>query len=536
MSESAAPGHPDAVTNPHHSPHPHPTGPYPTGRRRRFRPLRWLLAFLLIVALLVVGTVAAVVWAWSSVAVDTVGQVDFGQRLRIPPLAESRVDAAGRRVFRLTARPGEAELLPGTTTDTWGFNGPYLGPTLRAERGEQVAVEVTNRLDETTSVHWHGMHLPAEMDGGPHQPVPPRETWTPTWRVDQPAATLWYHPHPHGRTEHHVFRGLAGMFIVDDPRSRVAQRLPHRYGVDDIPVIVQDKDFAADGEMRETGDFLGGTGMLGDTVLVNGTFGPYLDVSTERVRLRLLNASTARVYDFGFSDNRAFDIIGADGGLLPRPVREDRVMLSPGERAEVVVAMRPGEDVTLRSYPPDVGGGLLARFNGGSDRFDVLQLRAADRLAPSAQVPRVLAAPPDLDADASAVDRRFELSSRRINDQKMDMARVDETVRLGDTEVWELHNRDGIQHNFHVHDVRFQVLTVAGAAPPPELAGWKDTVFLRPGMTMRIAMRFTDYADPDTPYMFHCHLLKHEDAGMMGQFVVVGPGDTAAAVGGHGLH
>jgi blue copper oxidase len=192
--------------------------------------------------------------------------------------------------------------------------------------------------------------------------------------------------------------------------------------------------------------------------------------------------------------------------------------------------------VTLRSYPPDVGGGLLARFNGGSDRFDVLQLRAADRLAPSAQVPRVLAAPPDLDADASAVDRRFELSSRRINDQKMDMARVDETVRLGDTEVWELHNRDGIQHNFHVHDVRFQVLTVAGAAPPPELAGWKDTVFLRPGMTMRIAMRFTDYADPDTPYMFHCHLLKHEDAGMMGQFVVVGPGDTAAAVGGHGLH
>jgi blue copper oxidase len=201
-----------------------------------------------------------------------------------------------------------------------------------------------------------------------------------------------------------------------------------------------------------------------------------------------------------------------------------------------VVAVRPGEDVTLRSYPPDVGGGLFSRFNGGGDRFDVLQLRAADRLAPSEPLPRELAAAPDLDADAGAVDRRFELSGRRINDLKMDMARIDETVRLGDTEVWELHNSDGIQHNFHVHDVQFQVLTVDGSAPPPELAGWKDTVFLRPGMTMRIAMRFTDYADADTPYMFHCHLLQHEDAGMMGQLVVVEPGKPAGTVGGHGLH
>ncbi len=510
----------------------HPV-PAPPRARRRFRPLRWLLGLFTLFLLLVAGIAAAVVWAWVSVPVDTVGEVEFAQRLRIPPLAESHVDADGRRVFELTAQAGQTRLLPGTTTETWGFNGSYLGPTLRAERGEEVAVEVTNAVDEVTTVHWHGMHLPAETDGGPHQPIDPGETWRPAWRIDQPAATLWYHPHPHGRTEHQVFRGLAGMFLVDDPGNPVADRLPHDYGVDDIPVIVQDKDFSADGEMRETDTFLGGTGMLGSALVVNGTLGPYLEVTTERVRLRLLNASTARVYDFGLSDDRPFDVVGTDGGLLPEPVRQDRIMLSPGERAEIVVSLRPDEQVELRSYPPDVGGGVFARFNGGGDRFDVLQLRAAEQLAPSPQVPDVLAPAPDLDRalDASAVDRRFELSGRRINDLKMDMSRIDATVELGDTEVWEVHNRDGVPHNFHVHDVQFQVLSVDGALPPPDLGGWKDTVFLRPDTTMRIALRFTDYADADTPYMFHCHLLQHEDGGMMGQFVVVRPGGAPGAVG-----
>jgi len=135
---------------------------------------------------------------------------------------------------------------------------------------------------------------------------------------------------------------------------------------------------------------------------------------------------------------------------------------------------------------------------------------------------------PDLDVADQGVDRRFELSGRQINGQEMDIARVDEVVELGSTEVWEVHNRDGVQHNFHVHDVQFQVLSIDGAAPPAELAGWKDTIFVRPGTTVKIAMRFTDYADPDTPYMYHCHLLMHEDRGMMGQFVVTEPGQVAA--------
>lgn len=200
-------------------------------------------------------------------------------------------------------------------------------------------------------------------DGGwSHQEVRPGETWSPTWRINQPAATLWYHPHPHGTTERHVYGGLAGMFILDDEvESRL--ELPRRYGVDDVPVIVQDRRFDRGGEFDDGRSQLGGVGVLGDTLLVNGTVGPYLDVTTERLRLRPLNGSNARSYDFGFADDRSYELIGTDGGLLPAPHRTDRVRLSPGERAEIVVtmraeivvAMRAGERVALRSFPPDQG-------------------------------------------------------------------------------------------------------------------------------------------------------------------------------------
>ncbi|GAB4085234.1 hypothetical protein GCM10028784_18640 [Myceligenerans cantabricum] len=151
-------------------------------------------------------------------SVTPVRAAEFDTALAIPPLARSWV-VDGVRTFDLTAQSGTTEFRPGVETPTWGFDGPYLGPTLRAERGEQVAVHVTNELDEPTSVHWHGMHLPPAMDGGPHQEIAPGGTWEPTWRIDQPAATLWYHPHPHGTTEEHVYRGLAGLFLLDDDAS-----------------------------------------------------------------------------------------------------------------------------------------------------------------------------------------------------------------------------------------------------------------------------------------------------------------------------
>jgi FtsP/CotA-like multicopper oxidase with cupredoxin domain len=466
--------------------------------------------------------------------VDTVGRVAFDRPLAVPPLAPSHRDGQGRRVFDLTAQTGQREFLAGRTTATWGLNGDYLGPTLRASRGEQVQINVRNTLGETTTMHWHGMHLPASADGGPHQPVQPGEVWSPGWRVDQPAATLWYHPHPHGQTERHVYRGLAGMFILDD-EPEAALELPREYGVDDIPVIVQDKRFHDDGRFAE-GEHRA-TGLLGDTLLVNGTVGPYLKVTTERVRLRLLNASTARIYSFGLAGHRRFALVGSDGGLLATTCDTDRIQLSPGERAEIVLAMKPGEQVVLRSFPPALGTGReMTAIAGGQDSFDVLQLRAASSLARSGPPPARLVEIPRLDPAEAAATREFRLAGRQINGKKMDMDRVDAVVAKGTTEVWEVTNRHVQPHNFHVHGVQFQLLGIGGAAPPPQLAGWKDTVYLPPRLPVQVIMRFADYADPHHPYMFHCHLLFHEDSGMMGQFVVAESGQPPASTGGSYHH
>jgi suppressor of ftsI len=459
-------------------------------------------------------------------SVSSVDEPEFTRELPVPPLAESTV-TDGVRTFRLTAQEGTTELLPGVETPTWGFDGPYLGPTLRAERGEKVAVEVANDLDVTTSVHWHGMHLPAAMDGGPHQPVEPGGTWRPTWTIDQPAATLWYHPHPHGETEEHVYRGLAGLFLLDDDASRAAD-LPREYGVDDVPVVVQDKVLDDDGRLALKDDG-GEPGTLGGTVVTNGVAGAYHQVTTERVRLRLLNGSTARTYSLGFAD-RDVDLVATDGGLLDAPVRLDQVRLAPGERAEVVVAMSPGETTRLRSAEVDLGGVAAPFAMGGNDAFDVLELRAADELAPSPEPswrPSEHAAEDALHGEDATVTRTFDLDERTINGERMDAGRIDEVAAVGSTEVWEVRNTIPMPHSFHVHDVQFRVLTIDGQAPPPELAGPKDTVYLEPRRTYRLLMRFEDYADDVLPYMYHCHMLLHEDQGMMGQLLVVEPGSGA---------
>ncbi|MFE3546207.1 multicopper oxidase family protein [Nocardia sp. NPDC059177] len=498
--------------------------------RRRLR--RALLGAGVLVVVVLTVIAGGVAWVWSTADISTVGTTEFTRPLTIPPLAASTVEPDGTRVFTLDIQSGTTAFEPGHEAETWGFNGSYLGPTLRANNGERVRVRVRNQLPEASTVHWHGMHLPATMDGGPHQMVEPGATWTPEWTVAQPASTLWYHPHPHGATEDHVRRGLAGMFLVDDAAA-AALRLPSTYGVDDLPVIVQD--------LRLRGDRLDGAhtafrdvGFLGNRTLVNGTLAPYQEIGDELVRLRLLNASTARIYTFTFDDARPFALVGTDGGLLERPATLDRVQLSPGERAEIVVRMRPGERTVLRSDRLDAGLDFWAnRFAGGDDTFDILELRAAPTLRESPALPAALVPASTPDGSDAVTERRFDLAFSGINGAKMAMDRVDTVVTRGTTEIWAVRNVDGMPHNFHVHDVQFRVLDYAGGAPPPALTGPKDTIFLAPGVTARLALRFDGPADPDTPYMYHCHLLWHEDLGMMGQFVVVEPGQQAGAPPGH---
>ena len=318
------------------------------------------------------------------------------------------------------------------------------------------------------------------------------------------------------------------MFIVHDEHER-SLGLPSEYGVDDVPVIVQDSGFSAEGRRESTQR--GYAGGLGDELIVNGTRGPYLDVSDELVRLRVLNASTARTYAFTWNDGRPVELIATDGGLLEAPVSLDHVRLSPGERAELLVRVVPGERVVLQSkMTPDIAGlvGPVADMNGGSDTFDVLEVRAAGTLDATTAVPAQLNEIADFDEADVATTRRFELSdSFEINGDAMDMGRIDETVTVDTLERWVVENATQVPHSFHVHDVQFRIAAIDGQAPPAELAGWKDTIFTEPETEYELLMRFEDYADADTPYMYHCHLLWHEDQGMMGQFAVVEPGQRA---------
>tara|TARA_R110002049_G_scaffold72490_7_gene187531 strand:+ start:101653 stop:103659 length:2007 start_codon:yes stop_codon:yes gene_type:complete len=483
----------------------------------------------------------------------------FRNLLSIPPQDEGEV-VDGQRRFKLVLAASEMQFFRGQSTATAGINGPFLGPTLRAHRGDDVSLTVENRLDEMTTMHWHGMHVPAVMDGTPHQPIDPGASWTASFPIDQSAATLWYHPHPHGSTGDQVYSGLAGQFWIDDEVTD-ALALPSTYGINDFPLTIQDRSFTANGQFR----LPGGLG-YGDTMLVNGTVDPLLNVNRRQIRFRILNGSNGRIYHIGFEDNRNFLQIATDGGLLETPVETSRVVLSPGERAEIVVDFSDGKSAMLKSFPE---AGFLQTaemvFSGlGSGNINLLRIEpnkstvASDEPEPIDPT-TVLCSILRLDEKDAVVTRKIALggpvrqspvseSERNetgetsqvtrgagngpgggarqaralgINGKTMDMHRVDERVRLGDTEIWELSNATGIAHPFHVHLVQFQLLSRNGNEPTGADLGWKDTILVHPGDRIRIIMKFDKYSDPRTPYMYHCHITAHEDNGMMGQFLVV---------------
>lgn len=475
------------------------------------------------------------------------------QPLRIPPLLAGQ-RGIGQGPITLTLQSGITEFLPGQRTDTLGVNGGFLGPLVRLRYNELAQFRVQNTLAEPTTLHWHGFQLPAVMDGGPHQVIAPGDIWEPEFRVLQQAGTYWYHSHMPKNSGSQVYRGLAGMIIVDDDASD-ALPLPSTYGVDDVPLILQDRRFSEDGSllyMDRFEDLM--KGMHGDTLLVNGTLAPYFDVTTSLVRFRILNASNARSYFLALDDGAPLTQIASDGGLLPTPVKLTQLELAPGERAEILVDTSDGRDRKLVSLPqtptyPEFPGGLSQIMRSlHVEAFDILSLRCATSLDPRPEVPSQLAQLSRLAPETAQRTRTFNLrmgyGSRSgedrgpgrgmrngfgggygggnvsINGRMMEMDYINETVPVGTTEIWELINMSPMMHPFHVHNGQFQVLDRNGNPPPANELGWKDTVRVRSGETVRLIMHFGDYADASHPYMYHCHILEHEDHGMMGQFVV----------------
>lgn len=478
--------------------------------------------------------------------------------LRIPDLLEGEL-LEGTRTFSLRTQDGLTRFFAEIETPTLGINGSYLGPTLRLRCGEAIAIDVFNAMTEETTLHWHGLHVPARMDGGPHQIIAPGGSWRASFTLDQHASTCWYHSHLHHRTGQQVYRGLAGMMIVEDDETQ-ALGLPSQYGVDDIPVILQDRRFDASGALDYPTDVSTlMRGVRGDTLLVNGTAAPYLEVSTQALRLRLLNAANARTFTIARSDSAPFALIAGDNSFLESPLRVDRITLAPGERAEIVLDIVPGEafylvNLPVSPYPALYNGQMNGMMRAlDKDAFDVLQIRPASTLAASPALPAVLTRISRLREAEATQTRYFELgmgngpgngggregrgaggggngggngggfggATFKLNGMMMDMNRINFEVQEGAVEIWELRNVSPMIHPFHIHKVHFEILDRNGEPPPPQERGLKDTVRVHISETVRVIARFERYPDPVHAYMYHCHILEHEDHGMMGQFVVV---------------
>ncbi|SFC01896.1 Multicopper oxidase with three cupredoxin domains (includes cell division protein FtsP and spore coat protein CotA) [Alkalibacterium subtropicum] len=440
-------------------------------------------------------------------------QTERANKLPIPPLLDDKNPEEGKAEFDLNVQYGKKEFIEGQETNTLGYNGDYLGPVIRVDKGDDVKINVNNGLDEPTTVHWHGLEVPGEMDGGPHQVVDPATSWQPHFTIDQPAATLWYHPHLLHKTGEQVYKGLAGLFYIEDEQSKELD-IPKEHGVNDIPLVIQDKRFSDNGEMPyelNMRDVM--NGFLGDTVLVNGAIAPELDVKNEVIRLRLLNGSNARSYDFNFSDRSAFHQIASDGGFLETSIEMNELSLAPAERAEILVDFsdyRVGDEIVLRD---------------GND--EVMKINIVEESTDSSDIPESLVDIVEYDREEVVKTRRFVMSGMgpmvAINDKQMDMDRIDEHLNLNELEEWVISNDSAgmgmmgeTPHPFHVHGVQFQVIERNGVEPPLNEQGWKDTVMVESGEEVRILAKFKQKG----LFMYHCHILEHEDAGMMGQFLV----------------
>lgn len=453
---------------------------------------------------------------------------------------------------RLEAIRSTREFVTGVRSDTLGYSQDYLGPLLRFRRGQTAKMDVTNRIDAPITAHWHGMHVPGHLDGGPQLAFGPGETWSPELPIDHPAATLFYHSHVHGRTADQVYRGLAGLIIIDDPDIDVP--LPRDYGVNDFPLIVQDRSFDGAGRMTyDIGMMDLMQGFHGTEILVNGAIRPKLTVPAGLVRLRLVNGSNARMYNFSFTDGRTFHQVASDGGLLTAPISMTGLRLAAAERAEIVVDFSDRAAVRLvstRGGSGMMGGGMMGNSgmmggNGGmmgggaeGSPLEILSFEIADARNPGpARLPEALPAPV-VDLGEPVRRRDFTLNMHAgnmmgsmlnnligrdgqimgINDESYDMGRIDLQVPHGETELWRI-NADMAMHPFHVHGTSFQVVTQNGRSVDPVRIGWKDVVHVE-GPT-EILLRFDKRAAADAPFMYHCHILEHEDAGMMGQFTVL---------------
>ncbi len=474
--------------------------------------------------------------------------------------------------LELTASPTAISLLPGAPTNMWHYSarllrgpastlqtldGTHLGPVIRVRRGQRVRVRFRNQLPEPSIVHWHGLDVPESADGHPRLAVDAGGEYVYDFTVTNRAGTSWYHPHPHMRTAAQAYQGLAGLFLVSDD-GEDALKLPS--GAGELLFALQDRRFDANnqlvypqpadgggmGRMGRGGMGRGGmmqmmetmNGWLGDRMLVSGRIQPTIDVDRRTYRVRVLNGSNSRFYKLGWSSQQPVVVIGNDGGLFARPQTLRSLTLAPGQRADLILDLadrRGGETVQLLSlpFPADaVGHAGMMRNSFAVPQGAALTLatlRVSAKQGPRYSVPERLTAD-TFTASSSAPVRRVPLTFMQMNwfidGRTFEMGTVTpaETVDAGSTHIWEFENRPmmgmGMAHPMHMHGKQFRVLSRAGADNNAlregiHDQGWTDTVVVLPGETVRVQVTFSDYPGL---FLYHCHILEHEDMGMMRNF------------------
>jgi FtsP/CotA-like multicopper oxidase with cupredoxin domain len=419
----------------------------------------------------------------------------------------------------LVAAPGIAGIARHQSSTAWLFNGHMPGPTIRARRGEQARIRLVNELPEPTIVHWHGVVVPARMDGHPRHAVGVGESFEYQFPIVQRAGTFWYHPHAHHRTAGQIHRGLAGFFLVADEEES-ALGLPS--GEREVLLLLQDREgdaASAFGYAPTSADLHGG--MLRDVPFGNGVRLPSLQVSGHRYRFRVLNASQARVYLLALDNGAPLTVIGNDGGLLPSATEVESVFLGVGERIDFLVdfaVVQPGTRMMLKSLPFSLPSTPMERYPQGLE-MDLLELVRRGASGPKEPpLPAVLSTVPRLPsagaAERSFVFRSTEADMHGINDRTFEMDRVDERIPLGRVERWVFTNDSALPHPVHLHGAHFQVVSRSGGRSVvfPYEAGWKDTVLVMPLETVAVLIRFDRYKGI---FPLHCHNLQHEDMGMM---------------------
>ena len=448
----------------------------------------------------------------------------FSLPLNIPPVLTPTSSTATADYYDLQLREAYAEIIPGLQTRIIGFNGITPGPTIRARAGRQTVMSHYNGLPATTlwntpgncTIHLHGGHVPASEDGYPTDYIRPGMTRGYTYPNNQLPTMLWYHDHCMDLTGPHVWYGMAGLYLLSDDYED-SLGLPN--GAYEVPLVLQDRNFDASGQLVYTRNRMNGE--TGNTMLVNGTIQPYFNVATRRYRLRVLNGSNARFYRLALSNGQAFQVLGMEGGLLPAPVTVTSLTLAPAERADIVIdfgKLAVGAAVELRN----------TLVSSTSSVYKVMSFKVNRSETDPSRVPATLRPLAKLDPAQAVTTRNFSISMMMmgmgnpmwvINGLGFDPNRIDAFPKLGTTEIWRFTNRSMMDHPIHMHDVQFQILDINGRAPAATHAGWKDVVIVPAmGGTARVIAKFEDYTGL---YMFHCHMLEHEDYMAMAQFKVV---------------